>query len=223
MSAEEGAQPPADVEPIPSEPEPESLPASAELIASAALVQGPARVDPAASPTGALAATGPSSIPAAGEFWARVLRSPGVQTVLRTLMSYLRPVSIDLDGGRIVLAGAGRYAESARGRLGQLAEVCRRELGRPIEVVIQADGEMDDGNSEDGAQDAASGQAAHGEAGHAEELGPDTETAPVQEAPQPVAPARPPATVPSQHPLVKEAMELFGARIVDVQFRRPSA
>ena len=148
----------------------------------------------------------------AGDAWARVLRAPGVPTVLRTLLTYLRPVVVDVDAGRIVLTGTAMHVESARGRHGQIVECCRRELGRAFDVVLEAE------------QEAPAVDTEVGEAGEPEavEHGDETPLDAEQAAPPP-PPARGPMTVPSQHPLVKEAMKLFGARIVDVQQRRPTA
>ncbi len=153
-----------------------------------------------------------------GDAWARVLRAQGLPTVLRTLMTYLRPVSVDLTAGRIVLAGPGRYVESARGRHAQIVDVCRRELGRTIDVQIQSD---DSQPSEDVA---AASQAAKEESSVAEpggDVSQADETNAV-DAPKSVPAARMSPMLPADHPLVKEAMELFGARIVDVQHRRPN-
>lgn len=169
-----------------------------------------------------------------GDAWARVLRAQGIPTVLRTVLTYLRPVSVDVAGGRIVLAGAGRYVESARGRHGQIVEVCRRELGRAIEVVIQSDdqaseqgvGEVSEpGPGNRGVVDAA--DAGAGEETTGTRLIADEEPRIVKAAGGEPRGAEGAGTaggapiMPGDHPLVKEAMELFGARIVDVQHRRP--
>ncbi len=150
--------------------------------------------------------TGPIDI---GSLWARVLRAQGLPTVLRTLMTYLRPMTVDPAAGRVVLAGSLRHVESARGRQVHIVEVFRRELGRAVEVAYH----VDDADPE-AAEDPVAGP---------EE--PASEPSPRPEPPLAGTPARPeprvePAQI-SQHPLVKEAMELFGARIVDIQHRRP--
>ena len=151
-----------------------------------------------------------------GDAWARVLRAQNVPTVLRTLLTYLRPLSVDLAAGRIVLSGSSRHVESARGRHAQIVEVCRRELGRAVEVLIQSDEESTGGGAPE-ADGAAEQAAAASDEDSGEEL-----RAPSEETPRAAAPSSTPM-MPSDHPLVKEAMELFGARIVDVQHRRPRA
>jgi hypothetical protein len=161
-----------------------------------------------------------------------VLRAQGIPTVLRTVLTYLRPVSVDVAGGRIVLSGAGRYVESARGRHGQIVEVCRRELGRAIEVVIQSDdpamareaGE-ESGLGNPAVTDPAGVEAGADAAGALRGGAGDSKVDNAASA-EPRGAEGTGATggtpmMPGDHPLVKEAMELFGARIVDVQHRRP--
>lgn len=224
MIAGEGMRGTAGTSETPPDAEPASFPSPATMISSAPIEDEPSLIEQEPLPNRAAAAAAPGSAAApvsVGEFWARVLRGQDVPPVLRAVMTNLQPVSIDLEVGRIVLAGAGRYAESGRVRLSQIAEACRRELGRPAEVLIQ---NLDQGEG-DGPADSAIDPSAAAVPGPGE-----TAEGPVEAAAdgnRPVAPATvsvaTPPMMPSQHPLVKEAMELFGARIVDVQYRRPSA
>lgn len=142
-----------------------------------------------------------------GDLWARVLRGPGVTAVLRTILSNLRVKSVDAASGRVVIVGDAKYAESARSRQGMIVDALRRELGRGVELLIEAD----TSDTDDGVPEAAASEEVPTDR-------PDGRSAPVQ---PPVAPG-PPQTL-SEHPLIREAMELFGARIVDVQHRRPAA
>lgn len=159
-------------------------------------------------PETAATGTPPVTEPApAGDLWARVLRGPGVTAVLRAVLSNLRVKSADAASGRVVIAGDAKYAESARSRHGMIVDALRRELGRGVELIIEAEpSEAHVGGPE--APVAAESRAE----------GPVGEAASV---PRPV-PAGPP-TVISEHPLIREAMELFNARIVDVQHRRPAS
>lgn len=186
-----------------------------------ALSQTPAPPPSPVQPAPASLPAEPSPPPApalpSGDAWARVLRAQGMPTVLRTVLTNLSPVSVDLAAGRVVLSGAARYADSARTRHGQIVDFCRRELGQTIEIIIQSDDAPPDESV------ASSNEPAHDPAAPVSDA---TNQADDQSAaPPPPAPAspRPAPMVPSQHPLVKEAMELFGARIVDIQNRRPSA
>ncbi|MBX3401804.1 MAG: hypothetical protein KF699_00170 [Phycisphaeraceae bacterium] len=142
-----------------------------------------------------------------GDLWARVLRGPGVTAVLRTILSNLRVKSADAASGRVVIVGEAKYAESARSRQGMIVDALRREIGRGVELIIEAE-------VSDTADDVPEAQAAVEAPTDRPEGGPDSA--------QPAAPASPPQTF-SEHPLIREAMELFGARIVDVQHRRPAA
>jgi len=141
-----------------------------------------------------------------GKVWARILRAPDMPTVLRTVLTNLRPISYDSAAGRLVLAGAPRYAESAISRMALVLAACRSVLGRQIEVVVDSDDPSDEVSPPVPNTPATGPDAGRSEGGH--------EVVPEQ-------PAEPLAH-PAQHPLVKEAIELFGARIVDIQHRRPS-
>ena len=166
----------------------------------------PAMPEPA---TQAVPADDPKTVLSAqpGELWARILRAPDMPTVLRTILTNLRPVSYDGAAGRIVISGASRYADSARARMALVVDACRKVLGRSIEVVVQSDDVPgDESPAEPGARAIAT---------------PPARPEGVQE--QTPDPASEPPAHPGQHPLVREAMELFGARIVDIQQRRPSA
>lgn len=142
-----------------------------------------------------------------GDLWARVLRGPGMTPVLRTILSNLRVLSVDAASGRVVIAGEAKYAESARSRQGLIVDALRRELGRAVELHVEADEPpAEAGEPELPAAPDVPANRAEGEA---------------LQAPPP-APAGPPQAL-SEHPLIREAMELFGARIVDVKHRRPAA
>lgn len=142
-----------------------------------------------------------------GDLWARVLRGPGMTPVLRTILSNMRVLSVDAASGRVVIAGEAKYAESARSRQGLIVDALRRELGRGVELLVEAD----EAPAEAGEPDlpAAPDVPANRTEGEARPVPPSV-------------PAGPPQAL-SEHPLIREAMELFGARIVDVQHRRPTA
>jgi hypothetical protein len=144
-------------------------------------------------------------------------------TVLRTVLTNLTPVSVDLAAGRITLSGASRYADSARGRHGQIVDVCRRELGQTIEIIIQSEDVPADEPASESAEPSVSSGDSPRPADQSPSAATDAESTADDAPGASPAPPRTPPMMPSQHPLVKEAMELFGARIVDVQHRRPSA
>jgi hypothetical protein len=128
--------------------------------------------------------------------------------VLRAVFAETSLVAI--EPGRVVLScTSARFAASARARERQIAEIFERELGRRVDVVIEA------GPAPAESPDAApiAGPApdlsrAEPAADHASA----TASAPAQ------TPA-PPGADPGEHPLVKTAIELLGARIVSVQPR----
>lgn len=191
-------------EPTP-EPEPETVrPPVRATRPEAELIEPPSpRPSPAPAAADQLAA-------GSGDVWARVLRGPGITSVLRTILSNLRVQSLDAASGRVVLIGEAKYADSARARQTLIADALRRELGRQVELTIQGIG----GESEAGPVDAADGHAGEGESGGSVDAPRENRL----DNPPPF----PPQGLPSEHPLVREAMELFGARIVDVQHRRPA-
>ncbi len=142
-----------------------------------------------------------------GDLWARVLRGPGMTQVLRTILSNLRVRSVDAASGRVVIAGEAKYAESARSRQALIVDALRRELGRAVELHVEAD----EPSAEPGEPDLP-----------ASEVPADRAEGEPRPSSPPAVPAGPPQAL-SEHPLIREAMELFGARIVDVQHRRPAA
>lgn len=97
---------------------------------------------------------------------------------------------VEVKDGAAVLDTPERFAAGARSRLGEIAAVFERELGRRIEVTLREPGP-------------ASGETGEGAGGEA--------------AGAPAAPVSP--VSPVDDPLVKIAMELFNARIVSVQPR----
>lgn len=165
---------------------------------------------PRPTPATMTAATAAEPAAGSGDLWARVLRGPGITSVLRTILSNLRVQSLDTAAGRVVLVGEAKYADSARARQMLIGDALRRELGRPVELVIQGLG---------GEQGAGPAEAPDGQSGDPEPAG--SVDAPLEVRMEKPAPP-PPQGLPSEHPLVREAMELFGARIVDVQHRRPA-
>lgn len=183
-------------------------PTPAAVPETARVVERPA--SPRPTPPTTTAATAAEPAVGSGDLWARVLRGPGITSVLRTILSNLRVQSLDAASGRVVLVGEAKYAESATARQTLIADALRRELGRPVELVIQGVG----GESEAGPVNAPDGHAGEGESASSVE----TQREDRVDNPAP----SPPQGLPSEHPLVREAMELFGARIVDVQHRRPA-
>lgn len=104
--------------------------------------------------------------------------------------------------GKIVLDCPDRLRTAALKQAAKLGELFSREMGAAVVVEIY-DPEA-----------AAAKEAAGDEGGDALEAGEASEPAAVP------TPARPDPVMATEHPLVKQAVELFQARVVDVQPRR---
>lgn len=133
--------------------------------------------------------------------WSRVIRAEGISPLLRAVL--INSTLESLDSGRATVVCSARYAADAEKRWrGSITELLSRESGAAIDLTIcSADGAV----------------VATPPAAPAEDAAPQSDSSP---APAP-APSRP--GVPSNaadHPLVKQAIELFGGRIVDIQPRR---
>lgn len=186
--------------------------ASAEPIASAA---------PAAPKSSTLHAAGLA--PELLQAWARVVRASSTQPTTRAILTNLEPVGA--DESRLMLRGEERYTGPARSRLAALAELLHKELGRRLEITLV---EAGDGQTF-AAPPAAAPSARLPQAPPVSqpqtepENGTYSDNAPHPDAPAAVDPAQPsdpqPSTLAANHPIVRQTIELFGARIVSVQPR----
>jgi len=140
----------------------------------------------------------PETPPDLAALWTRVIRSPGLHPVLRAILTNSSLAS--LVGGKATIVCGPRFAAGAPKWAGNIAELLAKEAGAPVEVIVR------------GA--AASEPSATGE------VEPRSVGA-VDPAPQATSPApRVNIVQATEHPLVKQALELFGGRVVDVQPRK---
>lgn len=103
-------------------------------------------------------------------------------------------------GGKVVLDCPDRLRTAALKQAAKLGELFSREMGAAVVVEIY--------------DPEAAKEAAEAEGGDALEAGESSAPATVP------TPARPDPVMATEHPLVKQALELFQARVVDVQPRR---
>lgn len=157
----------------------------------------------------------PKALPAiSGELaplWTRVIRAEDLSPLLRAVL--INSTLESLEGGRATVVCSGRYAADAQKKWrASITELLSREAGTAIELTIR---------SADGA--AAMVEAPVAAASEAEATM-DAASVPIPPRPASVpSPARMPAQSlnnAADHPLVKQALELFGGRIVDIQPRR---
>ena len=185
-----------------TDPDPDSVPPTAAAL-------GGRRCDPPQTstvlslvepklPTGAL------STPAAlAPLWSRVIRSASASPVMRAIL--MNSTLASVENGVATIIAPPRYASGAPKFLAQISDLLTREHGSPLQALVRS---ADTSEPIDAAP---------------------TDTAPTDIAHDPIA-QQPPAPRPTpsnlpnaaNHPLVKQALELFGGRIVDVQPRKPT-
>lgn len=116
---------------------------------------GGARAESAArSSTGAAAA-------GASELWGRIVRSPVASPIVRAILT--NSALVELGAAEAVISCSGRYARGAGERVGEIAQIFERELGRRVgvRVVQSADPEGDSALAEaDGVRAGAATSAA---------------------------------------------------------------
>lgn len=163
------------------------------------------------APRAAATAVGVSAEAAA--VWSKVVQVCVQQhPLLRALVT--NSMLVSLEGEKALLSCAERFALSAPKWREKLGELFTRERGTTTVVEFEAPG----GSPESAA-------AVSGDAGAASESTSPGAGAPAAAAGGAAAFTRPAMPGPGavEHPLVKQAIELFGARVVDVQppLRRP--
>ena len=115
-------------------------------------------------------------------------------------------------GGKAVLECPDRLRPAAVKQAAKLGELFGREMGTPVVVEIfdpaaEQPATTDDGSGADVAGDASDAAATASPKGGATAGGD-------------IAGVRPDPMMATEHPLVKQAVELFQARVVDVQPRK---
>jgi hypothetical protein len=149
--------------------------------------------------------------------WSNVVHAGMAQSpVLRTVLMNTMLVSFTTDGGarRATLCCSERFANGAAKQRDRIAELFQRECGGPVEIIFQ-DTLAAQANST-GTQPAAPlTNTAAADANAAS----DTASPATDINPRPLPPRAAPTQI-SDHPLVKHALEVFSAKIVDVQPRR---
>jgi hypothetical protein len=149
----------------------------------------------------------PSTPAALAPLWSKVIRAEGISALLRAVL--INSTLESLEGGRATIVCAGRYAADAQKKWrGSIVELLSRESGAPIELTIQ---------STDGGVIQTPSPAAAEPADASSPNSPTSQT-PTSAPPAPSRPGAPNSA--AEHPLVKQALELFGGRIVDIQPRR---
>lgn len=148
---------------------------------------------------------GALSTPAAlAPLWSKVIRSPGISPILKAILTNSSLTS--LDGGKATVVSTPKFATGAPKWIAQITELISHAYGAKVEVVLRAAAAGSEPITQPAPDDSASSDAAAG----------DTDA--------PAMPrSQPPSTgsfQPTEHPLVKQALEVFGGRIVDVQPRR---
>jgi hypothetical protein len=140
--------------------------------------------------------------------WSRIIRTPGLSPILRAILTNSSLTS--LEGGKATIVCTPKFASGAPKWTTQMADLISREHGAKVEIIIRAaaDGESiapraaDAPPASDGSPDATS----------------DADSPPASSSDSPAP--RTGGSQPTDHPLVKQALEVFGGRIVDVQPRR---
>lgn len=111
---------------------------------------------------GASAAPPAPPIPAApsadAPLWARIVRSPTLTPMLRAILT--NSTLVEVKDGAAVLDTPARFAAGARSRLGEIAAVFERELGRRIEVSLREPGPASGDTGESAGGEAAGAPAA---------------------------------------------------------------
>ncbi len=145
----------------------------------------------------------PSTPAGLAPLWSRVIRAENISPLLRAVL--INSTLESLETGRATLVCSARYAADAQKKWrGSITELLSREAGTPIDLTIL---------STDGAVVTLPAAPA-ADSASAPPPNPSSST------PSP-APSRPGApNNAADHPLVKQALELFGGRIVDIQPRK---
>jgi hypothetical protein len=125
--------------------------------------------------------------------------------ILRAILTNSSLVS--LEAGKASVVCAPKFAAGAPKWSSQIAELVAREHGSPVEVTVRAagSGETIEAPAPDVSPNAPSADG--------------TEAAPGA-APHAASTSRVNVVQAAEHPLIKQALELFGGRVVDVQPRR---
>lgn len=184
------------------EPKPDALPVPPDA--------PPVSPPPPPAPTARAAATAVGVSSEAAAVWSKVVHTCVQQhPLLRALVT--NSMLVSLEGEKALLACAERFAAGAHKWSEKLSEVFTRERGATTIVEFEQPVAPPVAAGEEGV---AAGASETGASGNAD--------AP---ATAPTVSARPTMPGPGaiEHPLVKQAIELFGARVVDVQppLRRP--
>lgn len=135
--------------------------------------------------------------------WSKVIRSPGISPILKAILTNSSLTS--LDGGKATVVSTPKFATGAPKWITHITELISHAHGTKVEVLLLAAA----GNepiTQPAPEDSASS--------NADPTDPDA---------PPIPRSPPPSTgtfQPTDHPLVKQALEVFGGRIVDVQPRK---
>ena len=145
--------------------------------------------------------------------WSKVVRTAGATSpILRAVLTNASLESV--KGDSAVVACAPRFMAGARKMQGAIAEALSRELGRVVSVDLREVGEAG-GEVLTGARQSSAGEAPGAVGGAA--ASPEAPATPASAEAAPKAVFNPNQAL--EHALVKQAMELFGARVVDVKPR----
>ena len=191
-----------------AEPKPDALPVPCD--------SPPVSPPPPPAPTARAAATAVGVSPEAAAVWSKVVHTCVQQhPLLRALVT--NSMLVSLEGEKALLSCAERFAAGAHKWSEKLSEVFTRERGATTIVEFEqpaAPPVAAEGGENGGAESGEAGASAQATAPSAAPAG-----AGVGGGLRPAMPG--PGAL--EHPLVKQAIELFGARVVDVQppLRRP--
>jgi hypothetical protein len=142
-----------------------------------------------------IASSAPTKI---GALWAEVLDQVSRRPRLRSLLVRLTPIA--LDGSVLVVAAPAGSLALAKDHAAEMASLAGRVAGKSmrVEVVEQKGPALEQGSADTGAPASTGNTASRG------------------------VPA-PGAGDPALHPLVQQAVEIFGATVVRVERRLPPA
>lgn len=132
--------------------------------------------------------------------WSKIIRAEGLSPLLRAIL--INSALTSFENGKATITCLPRYAKDANIRWrANIAELIAKESNStsPIEIIING--------------------------GETAPTAPESPHSSRRDTPTPPRPAQPAApaqllTNPSTHPLVQQAIELFGGRIVDIQPRK---
>lgn len=161
-----------------------------------------------------------ASVPAAvlglaGEsqgIWSKVVRHAGASSpIMRAVLTNASLESV--EGDAAVVTCSARFIAGARKMQGAIAEALSRELGREVKLDLREVGESGQrGETPDGEGAVRQGASAEESAAPAGQVAPSERA---EETPKAVFNPN----IAMENALVKQAMELFGARVVDVRPR----